>query len=260
MRDSSPYRWLEDRGPVLPLIARIDDASSRFQARFAEHDSTPENRPTREVWLRRYGRPREVYTDRNSIFHTTRPVPWAEQLEGVPAQTQFQRALHDLGIPPIRAPSPPAQGRIERLCGTLQDRLVQEMRLAAVNTREQANGYREQVLVPFWEQRFTVAPRSVAHDYTVRWQGQLWAVAPGLRRARAEVEQRLDGSVWLRFRNHSLPLLPCPVPVAATPPALRPPGVTANTKPKRKYLSPPDHPWRKRTFLPCGKEHISILR
>jgi hypothetical protein len=53
MMDSSPFRWLEERGPELQLIAMIDDASSRFWARFAEHDSTAENFRTLEGWLRR---------------------------------------------------------------------------------------------------------------------------------------------------------------------------------------------------------------
>ena len=106
----------------------IDDATSRFRARFAEHDSTEENLRTLELWLRRYGRPVEMYTDKNSIFPTTRPVQWAEQLEGKPAQTQFERALRELGIRLILAHSPQAKGRIERLFGTLQDRLGKHAR------------------------------------------------------------------------------------------------------------------------------------
>jgi hypothetical protein len=293
MMDSSPYRWLEERGPALQLIALIDDATSRFWGRFAEHDDTGENLRTLEGWLRRYGRPVAVYTDKNSIFHTTRPVQWAEQLEGTPARTQFERALHELGIRPILAHSPQAKGRIERLFGTLQDRLVKEMRLAEIHSIPQANRYLEEVFLPAWERRFTVAPRdgndahrrlerehrlerilsvresrSVANDYTVRWKGQLWAVRradvrPGLRRARVELEQRLDGGVWLRFRNRYLALHPCPAPLlAASPSGLRPPGLAAKTKskPKTKYIPPPDHPWRKRTFLFCGNEDISTLR
>ena len=193
MMDSSPLRWLEQRGPQLQLIAMIDDASSRFWGRFVEHDSTAENFRTLQGWLRRYGRPLALYTDKNSLFYTSRPTQWAEQLEDSPARTQFGRALHELGIEWIAAHSPQAKGRIERLFGTLQDRLVKQMRLAGVNTREQANRYLEEVFLPAWEQRFTVAPRqsqdahrplgrehrleeilsvreprSVANDYTVR--------------------------------------------------------------------------------------------
>jgi hypothetical protein len=56
MMDSSPFRWLEDRGPGLQLIALIDDATGRVWARLAEHDSTEENLRTLGGWLQRHGR------------------------------------------------------------------------------------------------------------------------------------------------------------------------------------------------------------
>ncbi len=292
MMDSSPFRWLEERGPELQLIAMIDDASSRFWARFAEHDSTEENFRTLEGWLRRCGRPLALYTDKNSLFYTSRPTQWAEQLEDSPARTQFGRALEELGIVWIAAHSPQAKGRIERLFGTLQDRLVKQMRLAGVNTLEQANRYLEEIFLPAWEQRFTVAPRqsqdahrplgrehrleeilsvreprSVANDYTVRLAGQRWAIAraevcAGLRRARVLVERRLDGSLWVRFRDRYLSLHPCPAAapgLPASPSGLRPPGLAGKPKPKPKYVPPPTHPW-KRTLLLGRKEDISTLR
>jgi hypothetical protein len=292
MMDSSPFRWLEERAGQLQLIALIDDATSRFWARLVEHDSTEENLRTLEHWLRRHGRPVALYTDKNSLFHTTRHTALGEQLEGEPARTQFGRALAELGIEWIAAHSPQAKGRIERLFGTLQDRLVKEMRLAGVSTLEQANQFLQQTFVPLWEQRFTVAPRqsrdahrpldrqhrleqilsireprSVANDYTVRWAGQRWGISraevrPGLRAARVQIEKRLDGSVWARFRNHYLSLTPCPAapPVlAASPSGLRPPGLAAKTPVKTKYIPPPTHPW-KRTLLLCRKADISTLR
>jgi hypothetical protein len=290
MMDSSPFRWLEERGPSLQLIALIDDASSRFWGRFAEHDSTEENLRTLQDWLRRCGRPVALYTDKNSVFVVNRVPSRDEQLAGEPAQSQFGRALRELGIEWIAAHSPQAKGRIERLFGTLQDRLVKEMRLAGVSTIEQANRFLQEVFVPFWEQRFTVVPRqsqdahrslgryrleqilsvresrSVANDYTVRWAGQRWAipraeVRPGLRGARVQVERRLDGSVWVRFREGYLSLHPCPAAavLAASPCGLRPPGLAAKTKPKTKYIPPPTHPW-KRTLLLGRKADISTLR
>ena len=53
MQDSSPFRWLEERGPACQLIALIDDATSRIWGRFTEHDTTEENLRTLEGWLRR---------------------------------------------------------------------------------------------------------------------------------------------------------------------------------------------------------------
>src|SRR5450755_3862924 len=66
MQDSSPFRWLEDRGPACHLIALIDDATSRIWGRFTEHDTTEENLRTLEGWIRRHGRPLAHYTDKNT--------------------------------------------------------------------------------------------------------------------------------------------------------------------------------------------------
>jgi hypothetical protein len=174
------------------------------------------------------------------------------------------------------------------------------MRLAGIATIEEANHFLERRFLPEWEQRFTVLPRhprnahrrlgrehrleeilsvriprQVAHDHTVTWEGNRWGVAreevcAGLRGAQVEIERRLDGSHWLRFRDRYLPLRHCPQPErpAATPSGLRPAGV-ADQKPKPpgrikiKYHVPADHPWRKswkRTFLPGGNPDISTLR
>src|SRR5712691_4002310 len=160
MQDSSPFRWLEDRGPACQLIALIDDATSRIWGRFTEHDTTEENLRTLQGWLRRYGRPLAHYTDKNSIFQKAGPQPLPEQLRGDPLRTQFGRALNELGIEWIAAHSPQAKGRIERLFETLQDRLVKEMRLSGIDSIQGANHYfLEMRFLPEWEQRFTVVPR-----------------------------------------------------------------------------------------------------
>src|SRR5271157_1215963 len=300
MQDSSPFRWLEERGPACHLIALIDDATSRIWGRFTEHDTTEENMRTLEGWLRRYGRPLAHYTDKNSIFHKAGPQPVPEQLRGDRQRTQFGRALNELGIEWIAAHSPQAKGRIERLFETLQDRLVKEMRLAGIDSILGANHFLETRFLPEWEQRFTVVPRNarnahrrlgreqhleeilsvrvarrVAEDHTVSWDGNRWGVlreevCAGLRGAAVEIERRLDGSHWLRYRGRYLHLRPCPEPVrpSASPSGLRPPGLAEQTpkpqnKIKTKYHVPANHPWRKpwkRTFLSGENPDISTLR
>ena len=290
MQDSSPFRWLEERGPACQLIALIDDATSRMWARFTEHDTTEENLRTFGGWLRRYGRPLAHYTDKNSIFRTTRPAAIPEQLRGEGARSQFGRALSDLGIEWIAAQSPQAKGRIERLFETLQDRLVKELRLAGIDTLEAANHFLETRFLPEWEQRFTVLPRNprnahrrlgrehrleeilsvrgarkVAQDHTISWEGSRWGVpreevCAGLRGAPVEIERRLDGSHWLRFRGRYLRLRHCPEPVprAASPSGLRPAVLAANPLSRTYKSALPNHPWR--TFQYGRKPDISTLR
>jgi hypothetical protein len=241
MQDSSPFRWLEERGPACQLIAVIDDATSRFYARFTEQDTTEENLRTFGEWVQRYGRPVAHYTDKNSIFRRSDAMLLREQLRGEKLRLHFGRALHELGIEWIAAHSPQAKGRIERLFETLQDRLVKEMRLAGIDSLAAANHFLETRFIPQWEQRFSVAPRTprnahrrldglrleeilslrvgrqVADDHTVSWDGQRWGVprqevCAGLRGAQVEIERRLDGSHWLRFRGRYLRLRHCPTP------------------------------------------------
>ncbi len=240
------------------------------------------------------------YTDKASIFRKAGPQPLAEQLRGDPLRTQFGRALHELGIEWIAAHSPQAKGRIERLFETLQDRLVKEMRLAGIDSILGANHFLETRFIPEWEQRFTVTPRNtrnahrrlgpeqhleeilsvritrrVAEDHTVSWDGNRWGVlredvCAGLRGAAVEIERRLDGSHWLRYRGRYLHLRACPQPArpSASPSGLRPPGLAEQkprpkTESKPKYHVPAEHPWRrpwKRTFLLCEKPDISTLR
>jgi len=177
---------------------------------------------------------------------------------------------------------------------------VKEMRLAGIDSIAAANHFLETRFLPEWEQRFTVQPRNprnahrrldrehrleeilsvraarrVAPDHTVSWDGVRWGVpreevCAGLRGAAVEIERRLDGSHWLRFRKRYLRLRLCPepTPVFASPSGLRPSGLAKRkAQPpkefKPKYHVPPEHPWRKpwrRTFLPCEKEDISTLR
>ncbi|HVH61935.1 MAG TPA: ISNCY family transposase [Candidatus Sulfotelmatobacter sp.] len=290
MQDSSPFRWLEERGPACQLIAVIDDATSRLWGRFTEHDTTEENLRTFGGWLERYGRPLAHYTDKNSIFRMAGPAGLPEQLRGEKARSQFGRALRELGIEWIAAHSPQAKGRIERLFETLQDRLVKEMRLTGIDSIAAANHFLEMRFLPEWEQRFSVAPRNprnahrrldreqrleeilsvrvvrkVADDHTVSWDGNRWGVpreevCAGLRGAQVEMERRLDGSHWLRFRGRYLRLRHCPEPAsrAVSPSGLRPPVLTAKQQSRVYKSAPPNHPWR--TFQYGREPDISTLR
>ena len=120
---------------------------------------------TLKGWLKRFGRPVALYTDKHSTFKVNRPPDLNEQLAGEPAQTQFARALKELGIEWIAAHSPQAKGRVERVFETLQDRLVKEMRLAGIRS---ANQFLENQFLPEWNERFTEPAQRSRDAHRVR--------------------------------------------------------------------------------------------
>jgi hypothetical protein len=225
--DASEHDWLEGRGEDLVLVSMIDDATNHILARFYPAGTTEAHLDLLGRWLRRHGRPVALYTDRHSIFEPQdkgRALPEAE--------TQFGRALRELGIELIRAHSPQAKGRIERSFGTAQDRWVKELRLAGAKTGAAANAILERLL-PEHNRRFgkparqatdahrplgrahdlaailsVQAQRVVANDYTIRFRNRFYQllkpVYPGERGGRVVIELRLDGSMAIRFRGHYL--------------------------------------------------------
>jgi hypothetical protein len=225
--DASIHDWLEGRGEELVLISMIDDATSHVEARFYAAGTVETHMDLLGRWLRRHGRPLALYTDRHSIFE---PQDKGRALPD--AVTQFGRALEELAIGLIRAHSPQAKGRVERHFGTAQDRWVKELRLAQATTCDQANAVLERLL-PDHNRRFRRAPREasdahrslgsqqrleailsiqaervVSNDYTIRFHNRFYQllkpVYPGERGGRVVIEERLDGTLAIRFRGHYL--------------------------------------------------------
>ncbi len=184
--DASPHDWLQGRGPYLTLVGAIDDATNRAWVRFAGAETTwAYLLLMREVALSA-GLPLALYSDRHDIFHARREPSLAEQLQNSRPLTQFGRAMAELGVHISKAYSPQAKGRIERLWGVLQDRLVVELRLAGAATLGQANALLSRYL-PGHNRRFGVAPRE---------QAAVWRQAPGARqldRVLCLKEQRVVG-------------------------------------------------------------------
>lgn len=247
--DTSEHDWLEGRGPKLYLIAMIDDATSEITARFALSDSTAENMQLLRRYVERHGRPAAVYTDKAGLFQVNRPLHHNKHLDAEPGPTQLGRALAGLDIRRITAHSPQAKGRIERCFGTLQDRLVKGLRRCGASSLEEANRYWEQHFEPHWKERFACAPASpsdahrklradqrlesilsevgervVTNDYTLAWRGKRYQI-PGeqaqarMRKQRVELEQRLDGRLWLRWGSERIELHECEQAPPPPPPA-----------------------------------------
>jgi transposase len=263
--DGSRHRWLGPDGPYLTLIGGIDDATGEVPwALFREQEAAQGYME----WLRQvvhtHGVPLALYVDRHGIFHRRPHERWTleEELAGGPLPTQFGRVLAELQITCIPALSPQAKGRVERLWGTWQDRLVSELRLAGARTRAEAN----RVLwawLPEFNARFTVPAaqpgsayrprpadfmpervfcfkytRVVAADNTLQFAGQGLQLQPdGVRvsyaKTQVEVHERLDGSVAVYYHGRCL---------TATPAPLRTPTLRARSGPRVAAPAPTPAP------------------
>jgi len=278
--DGSRHDWLADRGPRLTLVGAIDDATGRLTgATFREQEDTAGYLVVLRDTVRRHGVPLAVYRDRHTLFETPRGslMTLEEQLADTRIPTQLGRAFEELGITSIAACSPQAKGRIERAWGTLQDRLVTELRLSGAHDLESANEALARFL-PRFNRRFTVpaadpAPawrplpagtridrvcclkyrRVVANDHTVRVGAAILQLPPGPGRRgyagkRVEVQLRLDGRIVVWDGGRELLAVPAPadpVQLRALESARLEVGSAAPSAAYRSGTIPaPDHPWR----------------
>jgi hypothetical protein len=239
--DASPYAWFEDRGPLATLHGVIDDATSTPLALcFRPHEDLPGYVTILDRTGRQYGVPLELYGDRLNIF-VRNDTHWtlAEEVQGHQDPTHFGRMLQALGIGFIRAHSPQAKGRIERLWDTLQDRLTSELRLRGISTLEAGNAFLPEFLTDFTP-RFARPPaeptpawrpaprdladllscrypRTVARDNTVHLGPRWVQIPPGPRGrsyagCRVDVRERLDGLLRVLYHDTLLASQPSPDP------------------------------------------------
>jgi len=153
--DGSPHDWFEGRAPACCLIVFIDDASSTLLTLwFVAQECTQGYFDAMRWHLQQHGRPIAYYHDKHSIFRVN--IKEAQTGNGL---TQLGRACQELGIESICANSPQAKGRVERVNKTLQDRLVKEMRLAKINSIEQANEWLPH-FIENYNPKFAVKPQS----------------------------------------------------------------------------------------------------
>ena len=241
--DGSQHRWFGEEHPPCCLIACLDDADSELlYAHFIPTETTYGYFTALKQIVQTHGIPMSVYHDRNSIF-TRNDNHWSleEQLQGFQNPTQLGAALKDLGIESIASYSPQARGRIERLFGTLQDRLIAEMQLENITTIEQANPFLI-TFSPQYNERFAKIPENtekafrrcnrnldldritsfryqatVANDNCIRLRGITIQIPPGTNnrswaKTKVHVHQLLDGS-WRIYYKDQLIATEEPTPV-----------------------------------------------
>ncbi len=232
--DGSVHAWLEERGPRLNLIIYVDDATSKIVgATFREQEDTVGYLTVLKRICATQGIPSTLYTDRHMIFGPEPAKANRQQQYGRQSGSHFRRILNALGMQRLAARSPQAKGRVERCFGTLQDRLVKELRRLNACTLAEAN----QVLagyLPYYNARFAQPPatpqsayrpwpeglnpdnvfcfryvRTVAHDNTVAFAGLHLPLPPASfrrhdARTKAELLMHLDGRLDIYYHQELL--------------------------------------------------------
>lgn len=269
--DGSYHDWLEN-GEEECLLAAIDDATGKItHAIFEDNEGAEAVFRFWKVYMEAYGRPVAIYLDRFSTYK----VNHKNAVDNAEFITQFQRAMRELDVRVICAKSPEAKGRVERLFGTLQDRMVKEMRLRDLKERNEANIYIHEKYIPDHDKRFSViaknpidmhrpltddqrarlpaifsvqSKRKVNNDYTVQFK-TMWFQLEATdgtaiyKRDEVTVEEHLDGTIHIRLKEtyleyHIIPGRPKRKNV-------RLPALTANKTPR---IPPKNHPWRNLNF------------
>jgi len=250
--DGSLHDWLEGRGPRMALIGAIDDATGKIlYLEFWLTECQPGYLRLFRVIAVNHGLPQAYYHDRHTMLQSPKERTVQDELDGKEPMSELQRVLTALGVESISAHSPQAKGRIERLWGTLQQRLVKEMRLAGVDSLEAANaflpGFIERYNAHFakepadtqnaWvaiepdmdlDYYFSVQEtRTVGNDHVVRWHNRLFLILhdagqPSLARRQVTVHLTPEETVHLyngrqRLRHQELEQRPAPATAQAEP-------------------------------------------
>jgi len=274
--DGSEHAWFGKDHPRCTLMVMIDDATGWIEARLFDAETTEAAMTIFRLWARRHGLPRTLYPDRHSIYRRNdKKADEIAHRTGKRPLTRFGEAMEDLQVRLTCAHSPQAKGRVERMNGTLQDRLVKLLRLEGITTIDAANNYLEQTFLPQHNARFAVAPadaadahqpapepeeldaalcplrqrRAVDKSGCVSWRGQCFMLtgtdAMPRRRRAVCVRQRLDGQVDLLDVSDGRVLQSQACSTCPTPPI--PPQPTLAQRVARHgpgYKPPANHPWR----------------
>jgi len=268
--DGSFHAWLEERGPEGCLMDLVDDATNTTLTRLGQEETIWAAAGALRAWIERYGVPQALYVDWKNLYK--RAANAQERLHGQEPITQFGRMCQALGIELIAASSPQAKGRVERVHGTHQDRLVKKLRLRKITHLAEANTFLEAEYLPEHNRRFARAAirpenyhrrapcaakldrifrleteRTISDDWVVRYDNRFFQLAPESRnyapaRGKVRVCEWPDGRLEIEYRGHTVPWREIAAParprlVERTAPAPRPIA-------RRKWLPPADHPWR----------------
>ncbi len=266
--DGSHHDWFEGRGSKCVFMGYIDDATGRAFGRFYEYEGTIPAMDSFKRYIKKYGIPVSVYLDRHTTYKSTAKPTIEDELNATEPLSEFERALKELGVEVKHANSPQAKGRIERLFGTLQDRLVKEMRLKGICTIEEANKFLEEYL-PEYNRRFAVKPkgeddlhreipkglnldsilcikteRVLRNDFTIAHNSKLYQILDRVRAKKVQVEERVNGTMIITHKGNSLRFKE----ITERPEKEQKKPLIFILKKRRTYIPPANHPWRRFKF------------
>jgi len=261
--DGSHHDWLEGRGPKMVLMKFVDDATSRVFGRFYEYEGTLPALDLTLRYIKKYGIPRQIYTDKHTTYKAWREATIEEMLNNEEPKSEFKRIVEGLGVSMINANSPQAKGRVERNFKTDQDRLVKEMRLAGICTMDEANKFLE----GYWKKhnrKFSVIPASekdmhmpipddlnlgkvfrvrkeriVRNDNTVQNEGNLYQINAerDLSGKKVFLEIDLKGKMYIIYKDEELEFK------EIEKSKIRVKSIK-KTRIRKKWIPPKNHPWR----------------
>lgn len=270
--DGSHHDWFEGRRGKAALMVMIDDATGAIYARFFEEETLAAAWETFGRYVRRVGVPGSLYVDQASIYRSDREPTDQEIVAGEQPRTQFGRSMDELEVKLILARSPQAKGRVERMNGTLQDRLLKALRRKGISDLATANVYLEEEFLAPFNQKFSVPAadlvdrhrplppqtdlagilaeceaRVVQNDWTVRWRNQFLqlpqAVAEEIQPGtRVTVREQLDGVLRVFHGKIELPWSPACGERPARRRKRKRPGPTGSSQGQKPAAN---HPWRR---------------
>jgi len=289
--DGSYHNWFESRNEAVVgleqcLLLSVDDATGKITGAVLEYSEGIV--PVFKFWKAYFeakGLPNTIYLDKFSTYK----VNHKNAVDNEELMTQFKRAMNQLGVKVIHANSPQAKGRVEKMNGTLQRRLVKEMRLNKINTIVEANIFLQETFIPKFNSQFAVIPkkkndlhqklnngekenlnkilsiqseRIINNDYTVRFKNsyyQLTETQPTTvyKKDKITIEEHLNGEIKICNRKHYLNYFYLP---KRPEKEINVKLVALTSKPPTGWKPPINHPWRTQFLINKKQPILTAVR